>query len=207
MCEGQASKANGFRFWQDLVIMSPELVLVLLWAGWVLSWLLVASWSARTVQRSGGQIPYRILTVIGFILLLGFWSPRHRLLQLWQLEDGWKWAMAGVAGLGFAFCWWARLHLGQLWSATITRKEDHHVVNTGPYASVRHPIYTGLALAAVATAIQRGTMIALAGSVLLIGAFYIKARLEERFLREELGAKAYDAYAARVPMFIPFPGF
>lgn len=48
---------------------------------------------------------------------------------------------------GFAFCWWARIHLGRLWSMRVTKKEGHHVVDTGPYGVVRHPIYTGILVA------------------------------------------------------------
>jgi protein-S-isoprenylcysteine O-methyltransferase Ste14 len=96
------------------------------------------------------------------------------------------------------------LHLGRLWSASVTRKEDHRVVDSGPYAIVRHPIYTGLLIAAVATAVIKGTPIAFVGVVLMTIAFVIKGRLEENFLREELGREAYDAYRKRVPMLVPF---
>ena len=53
---------------------------------------------------------------------------------------------------GLAFCWWARLHLGAMWSGTVTRKDDHHIVDTGPYGLVRHPIYTGLIFSALGQA-------------------------------------------------------
>jgi protein-S-isoprenylcysteine O-methyltransferase Ste14 len=69
---------------------------------------------------------------------------------------------------------------------------------------VRHPIYTGIILAALATAAQLGTALAVAGAVVLWVGFWIKARLEERFLRDELGEGAYDAYRQRVPMLVPF---
>ena len=100
--------------------------------------------------------------------------------------------------------WWARLHLGRLWSSGVTRKDGHHIVDSGPYAIVRHPIYTGLIGATAAAAIQAGTVAALAGVAVLSLGFWIKARLEERFLRGELGAEAYDSYRRRVPMLIWF---
>ncbi len=112
--------------------------------------------------------------------------------------------LVAVQVAGFAFCWWARLHLGRLWSGSVTRKEDHHVVDTGPYGLVRHPIYTGLDAAAIGLALASGQVRIMAGAALIILGCWIKARLEERFLREELGAAAYDAYAARVPMLVPF---
>jgi len=80
----------------------------------------------------------------------------------------------------------------------------HHVVDTGPYRLVRHPIYSGLIFAAFATAIQKGTPFALLGAAMVTLAFCIKARREERFLRAELGENTYDAYARKTAMLVPF---
>src|SRR5262249_978786 len=114
------------------------------------------------------------------------------------------WSMAVLAVLGFLFTWWARIFLGRLWSGTVTRKEQHHLVDTGPYALVRHPIYTGIITATLATAMLRGTAFAFLGFALMTLRWCIKARLEENFLREQLGPEKYDAYARRVPMLVPF---
>jgi protein-S-isoprenylcysteine O-methyltransferase Ste14 len=183
--------------------LRPELALTLIWLAWVVSWVAAASWAAKTVERPRGQTAYRILTTLGLVLLFFFW----RVPRVWRFDNGWQWALAGVAALGFVLCWWARLHMGKLWSASITFKEDHRVVDNGPYALVRHPIYTGISLAAFATALQEGSLIALAGAAILTWGWYVKARIEEDFLRTELGAQAYDAYAARVPMLVPFLKF
>ena len=86
----------------------------------------------------------------------------------------------------------------------MTLKADHAIIETGPYRFVRHPIYTGLIIAGVCTAALEGKALSMAGCALMVTGFWIKARLEERFLRVELDAQAYDAYAARVPMLIPF---
>ncbi len=112
--------------------------------------------------------------------------------------------MPALCIAGFAFAWWARLHLGKLWSAFVTRKTDHRIIDTGPYAIVRHPIYTGIILAMFAVAVLKGTIYTIAGAIIGAFGFWIKARLEERFLRQQLGAEAYDAYRRRVPMLIPF---
>jgi protein-S-isoprenylcysteine O-methyltransferase Ste14 len=187
--------------------MDPERGLDLLWGLWALSWWAAAFWSNRTEARSGGQVLYRALTLIGIVLLFQVWLPDQRMIPLWRLNDTTRWVLAGLAAIGFAFCWWARLHLGRFWSAQVTRKQHHRIVDAGPYGLVRHPIYTGIILAGFATAIQRGTLVSLAGALLLVLAWFIKARLEERFLRAELGMAAYNAYAARVPMLIPFLKF
>jgi protein-S-isoprenylcysteine O-methyltransferase Ste14 len=112
--------------------------------------------------------------------------------------------MVALAAVGFLFCWWARLHLGRLWSGFITRKEGHHIVDTGPYALVRHPIYTGVLTAAIATTAIKGSVHAFIGLGMLIIAYQLKARLEERCLSEELGSETYGAYRRRVPMLVPF---
>jgi protein-S-isoprenylcysteine O-methyltransferase Ste14 len=94
--------------------------------------------------------------------------------------------------------------LGRLWSGFVSRKEGHRVVDTGPYRLVRHPIYTGIDAASFAVLVVKASPLALAGFVLVVWGYWLKARIEERFLREELGSEAYDAYARRVPMLVPF---
>jgi protein-S-isoprenylcysteine O-methyltransferase Ste14 len=88
----------------------------------------------------------------------------------------------------------------------VQRKADHRVVDTGPYAIVRHPIYTGVIVAMAAVTAQHATAFAIAGMTIMTAGWWIKARLEERFLREQLGFAAYDAYASRVGMLVPFIG-
>jgi protein-S-isoprenylcysteine O-methyltransferase Ste14 len=116
---------------------------------------------------------------------------------------------AGAEGLafltlpGFAFAWWARIHLGSLWSGSVTRKPGHRVVNTGPYRLVRHPIYTGILFACLVSAIAAATWLTLFGFVTIVAGFWIKARLEEGFLAEELGPD-YAAYSRHTPMLMPF---
>jgi protein-S-isoprenylcysteine O-methyltransferase Ste14 len=91
-----------------------------------------------------------------------------------------------------------------MWSSSVTRKADHHIVDTGPYRLVRHPIYTGMIFACLATAVAQGTPASFAGVALMIAGIVVKARLEETFLREEFERELCDAYARRVPMLVPF---
>lgn len=185
--------------------MSPLSVMRWLWGAWLISWLIAASWANRTEARPqrSAEALYRVLTVTGVALLFvsnRYFSPQ---LTLWETPISLGWSLAGLTLAGFLFCWWARLHLGRMWSSSVTRKADHHIVDTGPYAFVRHPIYTGIITACAAMAAQRGTVAGLVGLVLVILGFWIKARLEERFLRVELGAEPYDAYAKRTGMLFP----
>lgn len=184
--------------------MSPETAVLVLWIVWYATWLAAVIFSARTTVQMGKDVTGwpRMLAGIGMVLL--FW-PKSALpftQPLWTAPDSMKWGLVGLTAVGFAFCWWARIHLGRLWSGFVTLKEDHHIVDTGPYALVRHPIYSGVMFSALATALMKGTPAALLGAMLLTAGFWRVARLEETFLREQLGA-AYDAYGRRVAMLVP----
>jgi len=186
--------------------MRPGTVIISIWIGWAISWVVAARWSNRTESRPaiGPEIGYRLLmgvgTVIMFVPAHGYEGP----LRLWHV--GWVggWLCAGLVGAGVAVAWWARLHLGRMWSARITLKADHKVVDSGPYALVRHPIYSGLLLSLMATAAAKGTIPGITGFVVLLLGIWLKARLEERWLTMELGGDAYGNYRRRVPMLLPF---
>lgn len=186
---------------------APESVVLIVWLVWLLSWWAAAAWSDHAVKRPGirREVVYRLLFTAGAVFLFGLY-PHRRSEEwfVWRLGSGPAWGTVLVAVAGLSFTWWARIHLGRLWSSGVTRKEHHRIVDSGPYGVVRHPIYTGIILAAVATAVVRGTASGLLGAGSMILSCYIKARLEERFLRAELGPDAYAAYARRVPMLVPF---
>lgn len=186
---------------------NPESACYGIWTAWIVSWALAARWSspAQSQPRILEQLPYRLLTAGGFVLLLAFYARLYRgPLRLWVLPSWAGWVMAAACAAGFAFAWWARIHLGRLWSGFVSSKAGHRIVESGPYAIVRHPIYTGLILAAIGMAIVKGTAVSAAGAVLLMVGYWLKARLEERFLRQQLGAESYDLYRRRVPMLLPF---
>jgi len=188
----------------------PEGAIYLPWDVWAVTWLIAALWANRTIKRPefGREIGYRVVALAGFALLLVFYG---------QSSDSFRaghpaanpllarlWALVALCAFGFLFAWWARIHLGRLWSGRITRKEGHRIVDSGPYGIVRHPIYTGIIIAGIATAAEKATPLALIGAALLYIGYWMKARLEERFLSEELGPDAYAAYRARIPMLLPF---
>jgi protein-S-isoprenylcysteine O-methyltransferase Ste14 len=185
----------------------PELTMYGLWTLWAASWIAASGWTAGTQKRPpvAGEVLYRVLTFLGFgmLFMFQFLGPLVP-LRLWRTPDAIGWGLAGLTVLSLMLAWWARLHLGRLWSARVTRKEGHRVVDTGPYALVRHPIYTALLSAALWLGVDKGTVWSLMGFVLLTVGYVMKARIEERFLRAELGVQAYDEYAGRVPMLVPF---
>jgi protein-S-isoprenylcysteine O-methyltransferase Ste14 len=200
--------------------MSPEftvnLAVNIVWLAWYIPWIAAVVWSAKTKRQMGTDIggAHRMLSGLGVMLL--FFVPAtsggpllgSALLglfarQLWREPMWLAWNFVGLTIAAFAFCWWARLHLGRLWSGFVTLKEGHHVVDTGPYALVRHPIYSGVIFAALMTALIRANLAGFFGFALLAAGFSMTARIEERFLREQLGAEAYDSYRRRVAMLVP----
>lgn len=110
-------------------------------------------------------------------------------------------AVLTVAGLGFAV--WARYHIGRNWSGVITVKEDHALIRTGPYAIVRHPIYTGLLLAIIGSALARGDLAALLAIAFMLYAVLRRVSIEERWMSETFG-QAYANYKATTPALVPF---
>lgn len=185
--------------------MIPSAAIAAAWLVWLLSWILAAGWSARTASHHdlGAESPSRVLTLAAVVMILASYSPFVSGM-MWTLPDQVSWAMFGLVLLGLGFTWAARLHLGPLWSSTSAPTEDHRIVDTGPYGVVRHPVYAGLLLAAMATAAERGRIEAIAGALTLIAAISLRAKLEERFLRRDLGDEAYASYRRRVPMLVPF---
>ena len=186
----------------------PAVTLELIWVAWLISWVAASFWSGRTQRRVGTleTWTYRAAMIVGGILLVPWTAQLLGERQLWNVGYGGAAALAAVMLAGLAFTWWARIHLGRLWSSAITRKEGHRIVDNGPYALVRHPIYTGLIVALLATAAAEATVTALIGAALIIFGIWLKASTEERFLMVEFDAGAYAAYRRRVPMLVPFLG-
>ena len=181
--------------------LNQYLAFGLLWLAWAISWGIAAFWADRAENRPPlrDEILYRVLLVASALLI--FWpAGRARFGLLWFTPPPLGWTLLVVAVFGIAFAWWARVSLGRLWSGNVTRKADHHVVDTGPYSLVRHPIYTGLLLALYATAIDHGTVMALVGAVVATVSIVIKAQLEERLYSfgAEVESNTIEAHVARL---------
>jgi protein-S-isoprenylcysteine O-methyltransferase Ste14 len=188
------------------VIVQPSESFQVIWIGWVVSWVAASLWSGRTEKRAATREMwiYRIVIFAGAILIAPWTAQVLGERPTWQAGYYGAYALVGVMLTGLALTWWARIHLGWLWSSAITRKEKHRLVDTGPYAFVRHPIYTGLIIALLATAAIEATLVALLGALLIILGLWVKARAEERFLSTELAPETYESYQRRVPMLVPF---
>jgi len=196
-------------FWSGWTVTWPTALLAVIWIAWLISWVVASFWSAQTQKQvlTADARTYRIPIFAGGILFTPWIAQALGVQPLWQFGTPGILVFAALTLAGISFTWWARIHLGRFWSNTITRKEDHRVIDTGPYGFVRHPIYTGLIAGMLATGVAVGTVTAMLGAVLISLGMWQKARLEEGFLTTELGAEAYGRYRQRVPMLVPFlPG-
>jgi protein-S-isoprenylcysteine O-methyltransferase Ste14 len=177
-----------------------------LWVAWVIVWWL---WSrdVKPVRRreSAASRATHVVPLALAAFLLASRKPPGGLLDGRFLPAGSAAYWSGVAllVLGLAFSVWARAYLGRNWSGVVTLKEDHELIRSGPYRYVRHPIYSGLLLALLGTAIVRGDWLALLAVAIALGALWHKLRLEERWLGEMFG-EDYARYQAEVAALIPF---
>ena len=114
------------------------------------------------------------------------------------------WAALGatLTFLGLLFTVWARIHLGRNWSGVAAVKTDHELVTGGPYRWVRHPIYSGLALAFLGMAIAGGEWRGVLAIALALLAIVQRIVVEERFMRQQFGV-VYDAYARGARALVP----
>jgi len=186
--------------------MNPYVLLEWIWIVFGVFWLLAAFVQKRSVRRQSSisrlfQIGIVALTVAPFYVhgrYLGFLresfvtaSPQIKDLGLLILV------------LGLAFAIWARFVLGRNWSGTVTVKENHVLMTRGPYGWVRHPIYTGILLGLLGTALIGGTLASLLALALVTLVFWLKLRIEERFMVETFGDQ-YTAYRRRVKALVPY---
>ena len=188
--------------------MRPDILFALFWSTFAVSWLVAARWSSPTIKRHTTGLVWLslILLVLGILLIMEQPWAWLKIPRLWSVGRTGAYVLALLTLPGFLFAWWARIHLGRLWSGTITRKEGHRLIVSGPYAIVRHPIYTGLLEASLVSAIANGRGSALLGFVMMALGLWLKAQSEERFLIQELGLEVYEAYRRQVPMLLPFAG-
>ena len=192
--------------WGGWTTTWPTELLALLWLAFLASWVGASFWQGRTKKQvmTLESQRYRLPILVGGILYTPFVAEILGLKPLWVLGNTGIAVAAILSAAGIAFAWWGRLHLGKFWSNTITHKEDHRVIDTGPYGIVRHPIYTGLIFGMLVTGIAIGLVTTILGAILISLGMWQKGRMEEVFLSKELGEDAYGAYCRRVPMIIPF---
>jgi protein-S-isoprenylcysteine O-methyltransferase Ste14 len=186
--------------------ISPAEINKAAWIAFCVYWIWAARNQKRVQRRESvlARLLHVAYMVAGFMLLYSS-DPRLAGLNRRFLPDLLWIAMLGalltVAGVAFAI--WARVHIGQNWSGQVTIRKDHELIRTGPYAHIRHPIYTGLLLAVAGTAIQIGEYRALLALVIILVGFTLKAKREESLLQTEFGP-AFADHRRHTGFFLPF---
>jgi len=177
-----------------------------LWIAFLIYWQIKAV-GTKTTQRlepAASRILRALTFLVAIILLSATRIPlRWLYLQLWPagLWPFWLGAAVMVAGLLFAV--WAREHLGRNWSRSVTIKQDHELITSGPYAVVRHPIYTGILAGFLGTAIAISEVRGFIVLVLIFLILWAKLRMEEQWMRSEFGG-TYASYAHRTAALVPY---
>jgi len=180
---------------------------LIMWVGWLLLWARMARDVKEAAQTESATSR---LTHIGPLLIAGFLLsvplPVHWLNDRFAPFAIWPPALgAALTFAGLAFAIWARFAIADNWSSDVQLKRDHALIVEGPYRWVRHPIYTGLLLAFIGSALAVGEWRGMVAVAIVALALWRKLRREEALMRRQFG-EAYARYAKRVPALVPFVG-
>jgi protein-S-isoprenylcysteine O-methyltransferase Ste14 len=159
---------------------------------------LAAAFGVKEGVGSWCRIPISGLTALLVVLLLNVFQGGS--LAVHSPVLGAIGAVVFASGITLAI--WARIHLARNWGMPMTQKADPELVTSGPYQVVRHPIYSGVLLALLGTALVTN-LIGLLMVVILAGCFYYSASMEEQNLTATFPT-AYPDYRANTKMLIPF---
>jgi protein-S-isoprenylcysteine O-methyltransferase Ste14 len=175
------------------------------WYAFLIYWIISASRLKQIKQEEdpGGRLFHIAVVVVAFYLLFRT-SFGISILDTRFIPYDFRIQYAGVAltWLGIAFAIWARHSIGANWSGRVTLKVDHQLIQSGPYAYVRHPIYTGLLLANAGAALFIGQWRCVAALVIFLAEMSRKALKEERLMLSEFGDR-YAEYRHRTGFLIP----
>lgn len=187
------------------IAMIPYAAAKWIWIVFLVFWMLAALVQKRNARRQ--SMGSRLLQVsIILLVLVPFFVEGRRMGLLYRhlypnlLFVQYFGVLLLLLGCGFAV--WARFVLGRNWSGIVTVKEDHTLITGGPYAWVRHPIYTGILLALLGTAVMLGTVLNFVEVSAAVFALWLKLRTEEKFMFETFGER-YKAYRQQVKALIP----
>src|SRR6266852_807173 len=181
-----------------LLIEAPWIIFVLYWIAGA-----IKTRANREKESAASRIAILAIEGTGYVLIfsgsagIGLWGTQFMPRTL------------GSAGLGVVFTWsgirlaiWARYHLAEYWSARITIKQDQQLIRTGPYARLRHPIYSGITLAAIGSAVVIAQWRCVLGVCLVLIGYCIKARKEETMLTQQFG-DAFREHQKQTGFLIP----
>ncbi len=169
-------------------------------------WFVAAFSVKRAVEKqSRRQRMGLLVTMVAAFELIrrGGMFGKYTDITLWGPTPALDAACAAIVLAGLVTMLWARAVLGGNWSGSVVFRENHELIERGPYGYVRHPIYSGLFLMVLGTAILSGRVGALFGFLILVLGFWFKLRQEERLMTKHF-PEAYENYRTRVKALIPF---
>ena len=188
------------------IAMIPYAAAKWIWIVFLVFWALAAFVQKRNARRQ--SVASRLIQISIILLVLAPFFVEGRRVGLLYRHLYPNLLVVQYLGvllllLGFGFAVWARFILGRNWSGIAAVKEGHTLITRGPYAWVRHPIYTGILLALLGTAVTLGTVLNFV-EVLVVGfALWLKLRTEEKFMFETFGEQ-YTVYRQHVKALIPY---
>ena len=187
---------------KPLTLWQMEVIPWYIFAGyWAITWLKVKRTKER--EKSWDRIVTVIVVVLAYDLLFARWLRIGPLGQRFLPRYEWiAWAGITLTWVGTAVAIWARYCIGEFWSARVTLKENHQLIRSGPYAYVRHPIYTGMLLGCVGAALVVGEWRGVLAVLLLLAAHSRKALREESLLTKEFGEE-YLSYRRSTGFLFP----
>ena len=185
-------------------VLLAKSIIAASWAVFVVTWLVAARSRKPSAERqnAAGRALHLGLLAVGGLLMSGVLKPFPLDLRIFSASDALTIGGAVLCALGLAVALWARRTIADNWSSTVSFRQGHALVVSGPYACVRHPIYAGLLLMIVGTALMLGRLHALLGMLVCGAGLGIKIRQEEVLMARHF--PEYEAYRRRTHALIPF---
>lgn len=181
-------------------------IIIFFWLVFVVIWLVSARWAKRRVRGrswAAGAL-FRAAVIVGVFQLHRFpvFHEVSRKLGLGAVNPVIGLTGVALCGAGIALAVWARLYLGRNWGMPMSLQEGHELVTTGPYARIRHPIYTGILLAMLGSALAVGAAWFIPFLIFTVY-FVYSAKVEEKLMRQQFPDQ-YPAYMEKTKMLVPF---
>ena len=176
------------------------------WIAFIVYWRIKAA-NTKTTERIEPAAS-NLVRALTFLIVIALLSTTRIPLpwlysQLWR-SGLWSFCIgAAITVVGLLFAVWARHHLASNWSSSVTIKQGHELITTGPYAVVRHPIYTGILTGFLGTAIALAQARGVIGFVLIFIVLWAKLRKEEEWMRSQFG-ETYATYAHQTAALVPY---
>jgi len=184
---------------------AANLIILCCWSVFIVYWILSA-WSAKRIaerQTLVSALAHRVPVGLGYWLMIYPRFPRPMNLHVLPRTDLVLATGAAVCVAGLFITLWARRTLGGNWSSDVTFKQGHELIRQGPYQFVRHPIYTGLLVMGLGSAIEMTQLHCWLGVVVMGLGFWIKLSQEERLLLRHFPDQ-YPQYRKEVKALVPW---